>query len=777
GAIIGDAVILDVENEDLTDDATYPYWNEVSTLKINLGAISEELTVEVLITAQNVDGSLICNSLIPDYTATFSINPVSAVYYSEANESEKTMITEGQEFTVCRGTSDLKFYYGFYNQGSFNYTSANWFRDELEQVAQNAHTFNSYDVSGAYHVELLSTGDCSDQTSVSFNIVINEKPEIPEITAEGNLNACEGEIVTLTATEGFTYYRWTRNNKVMNVYTQAIEVEETGVYRVQVSNVPFAQNCFSVLSNPVEIIIHEFYNIAFATTEIELCRDEATAKVTISASQTDVTYYLKDESTDVTFAAIVGTGGSITFTTNAMTAEMQQFYLEAVWDLKPECSKIVNVNTLSITTVPDYSIIIKDPITNLYELTEDGVEYCEGATLAVGTIDNLTGAPVNNVTWYKDGYSIAGSTISNAEAGVYKVRYLPQTGDCEYFTSEITVNKVERPTIVNNGNLEFCEGQEELILTATPGHAKYEWYNYNSGPISNVESTDNELHVSTTGKYRVIAVSEDGCKSESSLYVDVAIHRKPLVPNNYRITEDVLCEPGYVNVTVNFAETNVMYHLYNIETGNILSTPVIGNSNLVLSTTDSIKENVTMAIAAKRVDVEACEVTSLPFDIEVYNLTIEMYSNVLFANIPDASVTSYKWFRNGVAVTNGGDKSELTIFDDAAYSVRVTTDNGCTLETATKKIVEPYTEKSATFTIYPNPVNNEMNLSLTNLYGNVDVHIIDITGKVCGVFNYTIEESEVEVVKTLNLNSLTKGFFTIEINSEKSKQIKHFIKN
>lgn len=773
GENIGDAVVIDDENDDLMDDETYPYWDGGEYLKLDLGILTEELTVEVLVTAQNADASIICDSVIPTDKATFTIAPEYAVYYMQGSVNIQTKVTEGQVFEFCEGTTDLEFYHGYYLEGVFQNVTATWVRDSLDVESTSYYYIPSY-VSGSYQAIYNNGGDC-EAGSVGFSVNVLEKPELPEITAQGELNACEGDIVTLTATEGFTYYRWTRNNSIMNVYTQAIEVEETGTYRVQVSNVPFAQDCFSAVSNPVEITIFEFNNIAFSTPQIELCRDEATAKVTINASQTDVTYFLKDESTDVTFATVVGTGSAITFTTDAITAEMQQFYLEAVWDLKTDCSKLVNTNTLTISSVPDYSIIVRDEVTYRYELSEAGVEYCEGARLAVGTIDDLTGNTVSNVTWYKDGYSIAGSTISNAEAGVYKVKYLPQTGDCEYFTAEITVNKVERPTIVNEGNLEFCEGQEELILTATSGHAAYEWYTYNSGPISNVESTDNALHVTTTGQYRVIAVSEDGCRSESSLYVDVTIHNKPNVPSNFTIVEDVLCEPGYVNVVVNYAESNVTYHLIDVVTGEALSTPVIGNSNLVLSTTDFIEENVTMAIAANRADVNACSVTSLPFDIEVYNLTIEIYGNVLFANIPDAVVSSYRWFRNGVAVTNGGNKSELTIYDDAAYSVIVITNNGCTLELATKEIVEPENTKSATIAIYPNPVNNDMNLSLTNLTGNVDVRIIDISGKVCGVFNYTIEEDE--VMKTLDLNDLTKGFFTIEIKGENSKQIKHFIKN
>jgi hypothetical protein len=815
GASIGSAVTLDDEDDDLMDDATYPYWDGATTLELNIGKITEELTVEVLVRSQDKGKTLVCDSLIPDDIAEFRIDPTPALYYAVYDDEEGAysqvfqLVEEGQEFTVCEGSDDYRFYYGYYKEGNWNNINADWYRDQLEKVKSSSSFYDAYDVSGTYQAIYENAGECGGAESVTFSIIVNEKPEQVAISYEGELNLCEGETITLTATEGYTYYRWIndKNNddnvdpgETLDIYQSSLTVDESGKYQVQVSNVPFDQQCFSVLSNPVEVEIHEFIDginfldsegQAIANNEVKLYGEANTVTLKLDNTKADVTYYLKDESTDVTFATIVGTGTPVEFTTDELVSDMQQFYLEGVWNYDPNCTKIVSANILKVIAMPEMAIYVSDAnnnytYNNYYEISEEGAVYCEGIHLAVGSVeDGVTNTSGTNIKWYKAGYSqsvLNYNRIFGVEEGTYTAVYEDDKGEFEI--GSITINAApERPDLTVNGNLEFCEGMEELTLSAPEGFAGYIWYR-NGGVLSNVSSTDNELNVAIAGGYTLAVETAEGCISKQSKEVEVNIHAKPTMPNTgiggtawYSVLEPVLCEPGITGVMINNAETNVLYQLINAETGEVLSNQKLGTTGLTLMTNDSVSANVTMAIEAQRVDVDACAVTSLPFDVTAYNLTIVAYGNVLVASVNDAAVASYQWFRNGQMIMNGGNTAQLSILDDAQYSVLVTTYDGCILEaTFGTQAAAKKTTASLSTSIYPNPVVNQMTVTMNNMEGDVKVRIYDATGIVRGTYEYNLNNDEETVEKQINLSKLNPGFFTIEIIGNNAKQVKHFIK-
>lgn len=73
-------------------------------------------------------------------------------------------------------------------------------------------------------------------------------------------------------------------------------------------------------------------------------------------------------------------------------------------------------------------------------------------------------------------------------------------------------------------------------------------------------------------------------------------------------------------------------------------------------------------------------------------------------------------------------------------------------------------EEEKSFTIYPNPVTNYLNINYTNDIGNAEIYIFDASGK-------TVVYSK--GVNQIDVTSLTKGAYFIKIEN----QIKQFIKN
>lgn len=88
-------------------------------------------------------------------------------------------------------------------------------------------------------------------------------------------------------------------------------------------------------------------------------------------------------------------------------------------------------------------------------------------------------------------------------------------GNSNTSTLAVTVNAMpSAPVITANGPVEFCEGGS-VILSATPGYASYLW--------SNGMTTQN-ITVTASGTYSVVASDAGGCASLASNQITVNVH-------------------------------------------------------------------------------------------------------------------------------------------------------------------------------------------------------------------------------------------------------------
>ena len=94
--------------------------------------------------------------------------------------------------------------------------------------------------SGTNQLELLTTSGCD--SVVVIHLFVNEIPQKPEIIAAGD---------TLTCSVSGNYF-WYRNDSLMQSHnTKSIVIEESGNYKVQVSN---QKGCSSEFSEPVFVV-------------------------------------------------------------------------------------------------------------------------------------------------------------------------------------------------------------------------------------------------------------------------------------------------------------------------------------------------------------------------------------------------------------------------------------------------------------------------------------------------------------------------------------------
>jgi hypothetical protein len=360
---------------------------------------------------------------------------------------------------------------------------------------------------------------------------------------------------------------------------------------------------------------------------------------------------------------------------------------------------------------------------------------------------------------------------------------------CGVWTSQAVSVVVEeapvKPIIEFVGEQEICEGGHASLQVADT-YAHYRWYRNGSM----IEGSDmNMIDIYQSGYYEV-QVSNYAfdpfvpvCTTwADGLYVDLNIHYKPNIPQ-FSVVDNSLCEPMPAQIILNTWESNVWYQAYIWETGEATGAAKLGYEGYLVLETDVLDHEVHLGVMAWRMGVESCDpvYSTQKEEIRVYNLTIEVSGNVLIASLApyDNWVNSYQWYRNNVVIQNNGTGQTLTIYDEATYSVKVKTSDGCILTaTVAKSDEDPTVIVPATMAVslYPNPVQNgELNVSLTGAYvGQMQVRIINLAGVV--IFDSFIEKSEVSVDQKINVETLTQGVYILQITGGEYSEVQRFIK-
>jgi hypothetical protein len=383
------------------------------------------------------------------------------------------------------------------------------------------------------------------------------------------------------------------------------------------------------------------------------------------------------------------------------------------------------------------------------------------------------------ITWFKDGvvYPYGGSSfyLTPIEAGVYNAKFT-FGDDCSYFTEEVTVGQSpERPLLTYEGQLSFCEGEGDLIISGPEGYTSYEWYR-NGSVMNDIEMTDNELHVTASGDYQLKIQTELGCESRMSESIDAVVHTKPSEPF-LNVQDDVLCEAGYAVVRIENAEASAMYQLYNVFTGEATGAAKMGANNLILRS-DSLFEATELEVRASRLDVNGCASVSVPAEIGVYNLTIIANGNTLIASIPENMAVSYQWYRDGLIIQNGGNSRTLNIYDGSEYEVVVVTVDGCEISSVLDSADEeepPMAGQNATLSVHPNPAQDylmvnynsgddeQLHIKIYNTQGNLVYEVKDMKSK-------DLYEREIP------LNDLMVGTYVIQVVGKKDVKVQQFFK-
>lgn len=301
------------------------------------------------------------------------------------------------------------------------------------------------------------------------------------------------------------------------------------------------------------------------------CSGDAGVAVSLSSSETGVSYQLKNGAADVG-AAISGTGSAISFGNQTAAGTYT----------------VVATNTLTgcTTTMSGNAVVTINPLT-VITVNPTPLAICTGAAASFSV--NATGAGTLTYQWRKNLVDISGATGSTysipatvaGDAASYDVVV---TGSCGSATSAAAILSLNIATAitVNPAPLTICEGAiASFSVTATgTGTLTYQWRK-NTVNISGATGSTYSIPVAVAGdagNYDVVVTGTCGTATSTTVVLSVTA-----IPSITGTTPGTRCGVGTVvlgatgtGAAVNwYADVNATVYL---GSGNTFTTPQISTS-------------------------------------------------------------------------------------------------------------------------------------------------------------------------------------------------------
>ena len=440
-----------------------------------------------------------------------------------------------------------------------------------------------------------------------------------------------------------------------------------------------------------------------------------------------------------------------------------------------ELPLVTTTTTFYISVIGQDANEIKEstriPVLVSVEPTFEAKIMGENTQLSCGNSLELTAQEVENATyfWILNGVNTrqTGRTITANFAGEYQVRI--QKGVCSFTSQKVTVRLNQTPIakIAQSNGVRFCDGGT-ITATQTNSNATYEWLLNNV-----VVGQGTSLSVTQSGVY-TLQVTQNGC--QASTQVEVVISTTPSLPVLIA-TQNTICQNTETTLSVQNAENGVTYQWFrngsNLrQTGTSISTSIQGNYTVRAFAT----QNTACSSVSNEIKINFFEV------VPVY-LRISEDRKSLFledANRSQNEIASVEWYFEGELKTDLGSDFEITPTEDGYYSAKVTTQNGCIIQTRTVYFSIPKVpvitgEEELTsdlLNIYPNPSKGLFTVHFaTVLLEDIQVSVFDATGKI--IETQIFEKGSQDF--RMDLQKFAKGMYLIRFNQNNSTYSKSVI--
>ena len=404
--------------------------------------------------------------------------------------------------------------------------------------------------AGAYTVTVTNANGCTASAVTSIVSAPN-----PSVQISGNLTACQGESVTLTASGG-TSYNWSNSAN-----TASINPTQSGTYIVTAYNV---LGCEATASAEVVISPNPQLNITAPQT---ICNNGSTilsVSDNLGTTLTSCVWSNGGSGTSISVSPTATTNYTVTVTnsngctaqasTSVAVAEQLSLSLAGNTSICGNESATLTVSGISPSNVSTYAwsngantVSVSVSASGTYSVIVTDVNGCTGyATTTVSAAENpvasISGQQsvcsgssatllANGGTSYQWSDGSTDASISVTTGGTYTVVVTNGAGCTATASTMVTVNESPSPQI--NGTLSICEG-ESTTLTVNGGDS-FVWSN---------GSSNSSINVTNSGTYTVIASNANGCTASASATVNVSENPIVTISGN-----PAICDGGVTTLT------------------------------------------------------------------------------------------------------------------------------------------------------------------------------------------------------------------------------------
>ncbi|MDI6048663.1 T9SS type B sorting domain-containing protein [Flavobacterium sp. XS2P24] len=403
-----------------------------------------------------------------------------------------------------------------------------------------------------------------------------------------------------------------------------------------------------------------------------------------------------------------GSGNSYTTPTLLTTTT---YYVDA------GCSTARTPITATIKSLPNLPLIETS--------STSPVLYCQNATaLPLGAI-----ASTNcNLNWYTiaSGGTASSSSPTPSTATVNSTKYyVSQTNTltgCEGPRSEITVIVNPRPLAPEVNNINYCQNETAVPLTATAStNCNLNWYTVATGGTSSSTSpTPSTITVSQTKYYVSQTINTTGCEGPRSEII-VTVNPLPTAP---LVSNVFYCHHETTVPLTATASANCNLNWYTVATGGTSSpisptpsTTTVNSTKYYVSQTNTLtgcegtRSEITVIVnplpILNDITITQCDIDLISDGKTLFNLTAN--NNLISTNYIDENFTYY----TSLAGANSGLSADL-ISNDLSFEnttpsimdiwVRVANKNSGCFSVAKLTLKVPATNLLSSYTITVPPV-------------------------------------------------------------------------
>jgi gliding motility-associated-like protein len=448
-------------------------------------------------------------------------------------------------------------------------------------------------VAGIY---TLLVSDPTNGCSVlgTINVLPNNIPTQPTITASGSTSFCDGDSIVLNSSSVLDNV-WSNG-----ATSQSIVVNAAGTYSVTVTG---SSGCASV-SAPVTVVVNSLPTVTAVASAVNICSG---ATITLNGSGANTYTWTGGVTDGISFAA----SSSQTYTVTGL-------------DLNG-CSD-TSVVSINVNNLPIVVATINNPTVcegGSVVLTATGLGAGGNYVWSGGVVDNVSFVPTSSTT-----YTVTGTDIN---------------GCSNTATASVVVNTLPAVPIITTigSGTSVCAGQS-ITLSANPS-VGITWQ-----PNGETTST---IIVSNSGVYSAFITDVNSCSSAIGS-ISVAINPSPVINVGALSLDTVKCggvNGGINNVEIIGGTQPYTYNWINVATnlsvGNSssLNNVATGNYQMIVEDANGCSDT-SVTVLLPSVGGVAVNLTGTPLN-GMDPLDVDLVAT------SSGSVVNYNWFLNSVQLT------------------------------------------------------------------------------------------------------------------------------